>query len=153
LIQNPDLQVDQLRPYHVQLWLDGMMHLSSGSRRNHCRAIKRTMRWAQQQGYIDHNRIALMEQPKAGKRETVLTQEEFDRILELVTNPGLRDLIVATWETGCRPQESLQVEARHVDLANSRWVFRQTEGKGEQTVRIVYLTETVLHITRRLMLQ
>jgi hypothetical protein len=32
------------------------------------------------------------------------------------------DLLISTWESGCRPQESLRVEARHVDLANQRWV-------------------------------
>jgi integrase len=56
-----------------------------------------------------------------------------------------------TWETGCRPQESLAVEARHVDLVNSRWFFPPDESKGEQWPRIVYLTDRALEITKRLL--
>jgi len=148
----PDLRTHELRPYHVQQWLDGMMELASGSRHNYCRAIKRAMRWAKQQGYIDRNAIAEMEQPKAGKRETVISQAEFDRILSLVPSPEFRELLVVTWETGCRPQESLRVEARHVELGTSRWVFPESEGKGE-TGRVVYLTDTAATITRRLLLR
>lgn len=148
----PDLTAGQLRPFHVQQWLDAMTGLSSGSKRNHCRAIKRAVRWGVQQGYIEQNPIAHLEQPKAGKRETVVSQEVFDEILGLVPDRYFRDLLVTTWETGCRPQESLRVEARHVDLPNSRWVFPETEGKGG-TLRIVYLTESALEITKRLMLR
>ena len=148
----PELTAGQLRPLHVQQWLDGMTALSSGSKRNHCRSVKRAMRWALRQGYIEKNPIAHLEQPKAGKRETVVSQAEFEEILRLIPGQSFRDLVVTTWETGCRPQESLRVESRHVDLANSRWVFPDTEGKGG-TLRIVYLTETGLEITKRLMLQ
>jgi integrase len=148
----PDLSAGRLRPFHVQQWLDGMTGLSGGSKRNHCRAVKRAMRWALRQGYIEQNPIAHLEQPKGGKRELVIRQEEFDEILTLISHRSFRDLVVTTWETGCRPQESLRVEGRHVDLANSRWVFPETEGKGG-IPRIVYLTETAVEITRRLMLQ
>ena len=78
----PDLRTHELRTFHVQQWLDAMTELASGSRHNFCRPIKRAMRWAMQQGYVDSNRIADMEQPKAGKRETMVSQPEFDRILE-----------------------------------------------------------------------
>ena len=63
-----------------------------------------------------------------------------------------RDLVNVTWETGCRPQESLRVEARHVDLQNQRWVFRKSESKMKRITRVIYLTDAALAITRRLML-
>jgi integrase len=72
--------------------------------------------------------------------------------LARVPDRAFRDLLITTWETGCRPQESLRVEARHVDLANSRWVFPASEAKGD-IPRIVYLTERAAEITRRLLLQ
>jgi integrase len=148
---HPNLTTRDLRPFHVQQWLDGMHGLASGSKRNYCRAVKRVMRWAQQQGYIDFNPIAMLEQPKAGRREQVICPDEFGSLLELAVDRSFRDLLVTTWETGCRPQESLRVEARHVDLTNSRWVFPESEGKGEM-LRIVYLTDEALAITKRLML-
>lgn len=146
----PDLTIRDLRPFHVQEWLDRMNGLASGSNRNYCRAVKRVLRWAVQQGYIDHNPIAHLEQPKSGKREAVLSQAEFDRLVSLVPSCEFRDLLIVTWETGCRPQESLRVEARHVDVKSMRWVFPETEGKGEMG-RVVYLTDKAAEITQRLM--
>jgi hypothetical protein len=37
----------------------------------------------------------------------------------LTPRSNFRDLLEITGENGCRPQESLAVEARHVELANS----------------------------------
>ena len=145
----PDLTVGELRPYHVQQWIDGTK-VSSGSRKNFCRSIKRCVRWAKQQGYIDQNPIADMEMPKGGKREVVLSDSQWQTILSLVPDHSFRDLLIVTWETGCRPQESLRVEARHVDLVNQRWVFPESESKTD-IPRVVYLTDEVLAITKRLM--
>ena len=58
-----------------------------------------------------------------------------------------------TYRTGCRPQESLRVEARHVDLANCRWVFSETEEKNRRLYRVVYLSDEALSVTKRLMLR
>jgi integrase len=148
----PDLTTRDLKPYHVQEWLDSLDELSDGSKRNHGRTIKRCMRWAEKQGYIDRSPIAHLELPKGGKREVVLSQDEFDRVLSLIPDEGFRDLLVATWETGCRPQESLRVEKRHVDLQHCRWVFPPSEAKGEEFPRIVYLPGRALEITKRLIL-
>ncbi|MGD9855052.1 MAG: tyrosine-type recombinase/integrase [Planctomycetaceae bacterium] len=126
-----------------------MNELASGSKRNYCRAVKRVLRWAVQQGYIDFNPIAHLEQPKPGNREVVLSQAEFDRLVALAPSCEFRDLLIVTWETGCRPQESLRVEARHVDLKSMRWVFPEKEGKGEMG-RVVYLTDKAAEIMRRL---
>lgn len=73
----------------------------------------------------------------------------------MVPDADFRDLQVVSWETGCRPQEWLRVEAHNVDLANSRWVFKEGEGKVAATsvVRVVYLTERAVAITRRRMLK
>jgi len=109
------------------------------------------MRWAEQQGYVERSPIAHMEKPAAGKREVVVPQAEFDQILANTRDRAFRDLLITTWETGCRPQESLRVEARHVDLVNNRWVFPESESKTN-VPRIVYLTAKSLEITKRLVL-
>lgn len=147
----PDLLADELRPYHVQTWVDSY-DLSKTSRRNYLRSVKRCMRWARQQGYIDINPLADLEIPVGERREAVISPVEFDSLLSYVRNRSLEDLITVTWESGCRPQESLRVEARHVDLANQRWVFPKTESKMKRVVRTVYLTDKAMAITRRLML-
>src|SRR5271168_4446043 len=49
---DPALTVDQLKPHHVQKWVDNYgVPLKSGSRRNLIASVKRSMRWAEEQGY------------------------------------------------------------------------------------------------------
>jgi len=55
-----------------------------------------------------------------------------------------------TFETGCRPQEILAVEARHFDAKNARWVLPVSEAKGKKRPRIVYLTPYALQLTQEL---
>jgi len=145
----PSLRTHELKPFHVQQWLDSMTGLASGSHRNYCRSIKRAVRWAKQQGYIDNNPIADMEEPQCGRRETVISQTDYEQILSLIPCDEFRNLLQVTWETGCRPQESLRVEARHVQLATNRWVFPESEGKGNMG-RAVYLTDSAAKITGKL---
>lgn len=147
----PRLSTEELRPYHVEKWADSY-RLSVTSRRNYLRSVKRLMKWAKRQGYIDHNPIADMEVPAAQHREVAVTQAEFDSLLCYVRNAALLDLLVVTWETGCRPQESLRVEARHVDVTNHRWVFPKSESKMRRIARVVYLSDRAMEITRRLTL-
>ncbi len=144
----PDLRTTELRPYHVQEWVDSYSGLTQGSKRNYVRSVKRCIRWAQQQGYLDNNPIQHLELPKANRKETVVTVEEFESLLAQIGDQDFRDLVVTTWESGCRPQESLRVEARHVDLKHQRWVFPASESKGEQRLRVVYLTQTAMEITQ-----
>jgi integrase len=146
------LQADELKRSHVTEWMNGYPHLSSGSKRNLCRAVQRVMNWSAEQELIRHNPLARMRKPKAGKRERVILDAEWADILSLVPDGDLRDLLVVTWETGCRPQESLIVEARHVDLTNERWVFPVAESKTDLP-RVVYLTDRALEITKRRMLR
>jgi len=145
------LTATDLRPYHVENWVD-QYPLANTARRNYFRAIKRCMRWAKQQGYLDRNPIEDLEAPRADNREIAFDQAEFDHLLSFVSNPALADLLHMTWETGYRPRESLRVGARHVDLLNQRWIFSKSESKMKKTARIVYLTDRALAITRRRML-
>jgi integrase len=149
----PDLLTKDLKPIHVQQWIDGFADLASGSKRNHARSIVRCMAWAEEQGLIDRSPIAHFKKPKAGIREAVIDPEEYASILALVRSEAFRDLLVFTWETGARAAESLAVEKRHVDLANHRVVFPVDEEKMQRIPRIIYLTEPAEEIVRRLVLR
>ncbi len=146
-----DLRTADLRPFHVETWAD-TYGLSVTSRRNYLRSVKRCVKWAKKQGYIDSNPIADMEVPRAEQKEVAISQAEFDTLMSYVRNPALADLMAVTWDTGCRPQESLRVESRNVDRANQRWVFQKSESKMKRIARVVYLTDDALAITERLML-
>ena len=147
----PDLQAGELRPFHVETWVDGY-DFSRTSRRNYLRSVKRCLKWARKQGYIDVNPIADLEVPSANRKEVVILPGQLETFLGLVRSCHLVDLMVVTWETGCRPQESLRVEARHVDVANQRWVFQRSEAKMKRITRVVYMTDRAMEIIQRLIL-
>jgi hypothetical protein len=96
----PDIRPDELRPHHVEKWADSC-ELARTTRRNYFRAVKRCMKWAKKQGYLDKNPIEHLEVPAAENREVAIRAEQFDRLLEYVRDPAFKDLVISTWETGC----------------------------------------------------
>ena len=146
------LTAGQLRPHHVQKWVDNYpVPLKSGSCRNLIQSVKRALKWAEEQGYIERSPLTHMKKPGCGRKELVVTREQYQALLDRAKDQEFKDLLTITWETGCRPQESLRVEARHVDLAGCRWVFPASESKGKKVPRVVYLTPKAMEITKRLM--
>ena len=69
------ITVGQLRPYHVQTWVDSHKNWSQSTKRGGIVTVKRTMRWAVKQGYIDSSPIAYMEKPEIGRREKMVSAE------------------------------------------------------------------------------
>lgn len=151
--EHPELRIDSIKPFHVQIWADGYPHLSQNSRRNHMRAVKRCMKWAKKMGFIDSNPIEDLDLPGAERREVYVTDDEYQELLRYASPDSLKALIAVTWETGCRPQESLIVRASHVDEKNQRWIIPPSEAKGERYSRVIYLTDEALAITHKLMLR
>ncbi|MGN6136611.1 MAG: tyrosine-type recombinase/integrase, partial [Aureliella sp.] len=146
----PDLIASEIKPYHVQQWVDSYADLSRTTRRNYIRTIKRCMKWATQQGYLSSDPIAAMEVPGAESREVCVTADEFDAFISFIRDDTLLELCRVAFETGARPQEILRVEARHFDEKNARWILPPSEAKGKQKPRIVYLSPYALEVTRKL---
>jgi site-specific recombinase XerD len=146
----PELLIDDLKPLHVQGWVDQYPDLSKTSRRNYLRSIKRCVSWACRQGYMESDPIQGMEVPVADRREVFVSPAEFEELLKYIPDESFRELCRVTFETGCRPQESLIVEARHFDSTRSRWIFPVKESKGKKQPRVVYLSPYAESITRRL---
>ncbi len=144
-----DLTVDGLKPFHVQQWVDAQPGWRRG-KRGAITAVQRAFNWATKMGLIASSPIRHIEKPAPGRRDVVISPEEFGWILGHVKDREFRDLLVVCWETGCRPQEILTVEARHADLAGGRWVFKPAEAKGKKRHRVVYLNERAAEITREL---
>ncbi|CAN5702389.1 hypothetical protein BH23PLA1_BH23PLA1_41280 [soil metagenome] len=140
----------RLKPFHVQQWLDANPGWKTG-KQGAIIAVQRAFNWAVRMGLIEANPVRSLEKPRAGRREHVISVEQFRTIREIVRDEEFRDLLTVCWETGCRPQEVLSVEARHVDLEGGSWVFPADEAKGKKHQRVVYLTDAALEITRRLM--
>src|SRR5262245_3115075 len=147
------LAVVQLKRFHVTKVLDQHADWSSTNKNGLCRAVQRAFRWAEDEELIVRSPVNRLSKPRCKRREVVIPPETFDVILGCFVAREIRDLLIAAWETGARPQELVAVEARHVDLAMNRWRFPAEESKGKQFERVIYLTEQVVEITRRLMLK
>ncbi|MDA7980518.1 MAG: tyrosine-type recombinase/integrase [Pirellulales bacterium] len=146
----PDMKATEVRPHHAEAWVNEYQ-LARTSRRNYLRSIKCCLKWATKQGHIASNPLEALQVPSAEAREILISEEEYNHLCSYIRNLEFADLIATTWETGCRPQESLRVKARHVDLTNHRWVFPRSESKSKRISRVVYLTDNALKITKRLM--
>jgi integrase len=149
----PRLTVGQLKKHHLTACLAEHPTWSSTTKNGLCRAVCRAFAWAEEQELIARSPLARFKKPKAKRREIVLSQAEFDYLIALCQSGAFRDLLIAAWETGARPQELVRVEKRHVDLVLGRWVFPADESKGQQCPRVVYVTERAFEITRLLCLQ
>lgn len=150
------LTVAQLLPIHVYEWTDGNAAWK-GSKRGAMIAVQRAFNWAAKAGLLKEigssSPIKHLEKPPPGRREKLITQDEYVEALALTHGQEFHDLLQLAWETGARPHELFTVEKSHVDLDNSRWVFPIKESKGKKYQRVVYLTPTALEITRRLCLK
>ena len=140
-----------LRPYHLQQWVDGHADWNPGMKRGRLQSVQRALNWAVKQGRIEKSPVASMEKPPPGRRENVIDFEIYQRMRDLTATQEFRDLIDVCWETGCRPQEIWRVEKRH--LSAKRWVFPAKEAKGKRKIRVVYLTDLADEICRRLALK
>lgn len=145
----PDMQVSLLKPYHVEEWVDGY-DIAQTTRRNYFRSIKRCLSWAKRQGRIEKNPLEALDIPGGERRDVYVPLEEFETLLTFVPCPRFRDLLVTTYQTGCRPQESLRVVAEYFDAKNARWIFPQMKSKGKKSPRIIYLNDEAMAICRRL---
>lgn len=145
----PSLGVNDLKPFHVQEWIDTKN--AEGYKRGCVVAINRALSWAVKQGRIERNPLAGMEKPIAGRRETILTPEQFRSVMALASDEPFRDLLTFVWETGCRPQEVFKLEARHIELGKNRCVLSVLESKGKKKKRVIYTTDSAEAILRKLM--
>ena len=136
-----NLPAASLKPFHVVEWADKHPSWGANYRRGAIIAIQRPFNWAAKLGYIHESPIRYIEKPQPTRREQVISEKEWQAIRDhyQVGDP-FRELLEFAWETGCRPQEAKNIEARHVDLEKHRVVFPPAEAKGKKRWRIIYLT-------------
>ena len=150
----------ELKPYHVTRWVDSRYAGQSDSTKHGAyRSVERAFNWAKKQGILKHSPVEGMEKPTPGRRETYLTPDQFKIVLAKVAEyergegGPFYELLVALWDTGCRPQEVRTVEARHFDPQRGIWIFERKLSKGKKRRRVVYLTDRMREISARLVAQ
>lgn len=60
-----ELTTEQLKPFHVQEWVDGKISWSGGMKRGALIAVQRAFNWAVRSGHLDRSPVAHLEKPAA----------------------------------------------------------------------------------------
>jgi len=112
--------------------------------------------WAKEQGLIDVNHLAdYRKSAKCGKRDTFLSVDQYDKLIAGCDDVTFRDLLIVLWETGARPFEIFQAEARHLNRAEhclqySKRAGDKVKSKEQQAIRTVWLSDKAFAIVSRL---
>lgn len=144
------LPVKELNAGHVQIWLNERKTWNSTTKRSAITAIMRCFNWAAKNMGLERNPVKGMEKPEAKRRTTVITHEEFEKLLSGVKDQAFRDLMIVSYDTGARPFEIKNLEARHVQLDKHRAVIPGEEAKGGIPRAIYFPTERSLEVVKRL---
>jgi integrase len=147
------MEVSDLNPSHVTAWLTSHKGWNPTTKRNAITALQRGFNWAVKNRGLASNPIRGMEKPEAKRRTTIITPEEFEEILSHVHDVPFRDLLIASYDSGSRPQEIKHLEARHLQLDKQRAVIPGEEAKGGRTRAIYFPTDRSMEIVTRLAMQ
>jgi site-specific recombinase XerD len=142
--------VEDLNPAHVTKWLATHKGWNSTTKRNAITALQRGFNWAVRNRGLTRNPIRGMEKPEAKRRTSTISVEEFDDVLKHVQDVPFRDLLIVSFDSGSRPQETKQLEARHLQLDRQRAVIPGEEAKGHRTRAIYFPTDRSLETVQRL---
>jgi len=144
-----NLRVSTLKPHHVDRWVKAdYAKAKNNTRRNAIRAVDRCMNRAVKSGYFDANPIKGMERPPQESRETVISEEQYRQALQVTSDDNFRDFLTFLWETGCRAEEIVLLEAKHFD--GELLTLTKKDSKGKKYNRVIYLNDESLEIVRRL---
>lgn len=145
------LKVSDLKPYHVQRWIDENYAGLSGTYVGIAISeVLTALNWAVRLGYVPRNPVAGMPKPRPGMREDVLPAARWPELLAAISDREFRDYITVSLLTGARAQEMPKIEARHFDREGRRIVFPRAESKGGRRARVIPLPDEAFKIVDRL---
>jgi integrase len=145
------LSVRNVSSKHVTLWLAARTSWGPTTKRNAITALQRGFNWACKNRGLDRNPIRGMEKPEAKTRTGIVTSDEFETLLKAIPDQRFQDLLIVSYDSGGRPFEVKELEARHCQLDKHRAVIPKDEAKGRKHPRTIYFpTERSLLIIRRL---
>jgi integrase len=146
-----ELASGQLTSRHVTQWLADRPTWGSTTKRNAITALQRGFNWAVKNRGLARNPIKGMEKPQAKNRTEFVTPEEFEELLTAIPDQRLKDLLVVGYDSGARPFEVKELEARHCQLDKQRAVIPKEETKGRKHPRTFYFpTHRCMEVITRL---
>lgn len=143
------LKASQLKPYHVQHWIESNSRIKSPTTvSDRITLIQTVFNWAKAMGYVTSNPIESMPKPRRKVRQEFVPAELWQKVLDFCTDESFRDYLVIMLSTGARPQEMNDMEARHFD--GEKIVFPIDESKGRKKSRVIYLPPEAHEVIQRL---
>src|SRR6185437_11383474 len=100
---------------------------------------------------ISVNALAKVKKPTPNRRETIISQNQWAKILADEKKAAWRDVFSFMRETGCRVMEARILSADHFDAQFTRFILPANKAKGGRKPRVIYCNETALAIVRRRM--
>lgn len=149
-----DLPSDEVKPLHVQAWLDSRKGWGATSRHDGVGAVKAVFRWALQQGHVGRDPLAGLKKPqRKGRREEIPTPAVVAAVFAAALSPELTEILAFIQDTGCRPKEARTLEAVNLEPAHGIAVLsKHKTGKKTGKKRVLYLQGRAGAIAGRLAL-
>lgn len=147
-----DGPVQSIRKRHVEGWLAKHPGWSQSTQRQAITCVKRAIHWGYEEGLIAAIPVAIrgLKRPPMARRETIVDAVNHQRIVD-ATDEAFGRFVTALRETGARPDELRRVTAADVDLNAGVWLLgKHKTGKRTGKPRIIYLTDSMLPLTRQL---
>lgn len=140
----------ELKPKHLDRWiaLDGSSW-SDSTRRGAITAVKAVTSWAARQGHLTTDPLKAVPRPRMGRR-IAIAPEAAPAILESAGDQAFTDLLIALFESGCRPGEVYKVTAEDVDPVAGTWTIigKTTRRTGKN--RVIQMTPRLAEVVARL---
>ncbi len=114
------------------------------------KSLRSCWNWAVAAQKVSTNPFATLSRPFVATRQQIVSAEVLDR-MSASADDAFKNVLVALRNTGCRPSEIARLTAAEVDMAACCWVLpiHKTDKDGQP--RIVWLNETMVKTTKRLM--
>lgn len=139
-----------LKPKHLDRWIaqDGA-HWTDSTRRGAITAIKAVTSWAARQGHLTTDPLKAVTRPRMGRRVPI-APEATQSILDTAGDQAFTDLLIALFESGCRPGEVYKVTTEDVDPVAGTWtiVGKTTRRTGKD--RVIQMTPRLAEVVARL---
>lgn len=113
--------------------------------------VKTMMLWAVSRQLLGANPVGGLnvKPPLSRGAETIITPEIHARLLA-VASAGVRTILTALFETGCRPSEACRVEVRHFDPAAGCWRLDEHKTDKSGKAQVIYLSPSMVQLCTRL---
>lgn len=148
-----DVDAKLIKQHHVNEWVASNTGWGPAAERHAITAVKRSLNWAVQQGYIDKNPVGEMSRPATRRRYCVVTPDEHAAIIKRIDasnqpkRRGFRWVVLALKLTGCRPGEVVSASIETSD--QETWTLVDHKKKlSQRKPRVVYLSPCMQTLQR-----